>query len=131
SGVSGPTTTNSTPYLRTACSKPAKSNSRIGRLVASVAVPALPGATNRSPSAGLCRSFQARVCSRAPEPTMRTFTAPFLKTGNASAVLFPLDRAGWLAGHVVDDAVDARHLVGDPVRDAGEYLVGEASPVGR
>ena len=37
------------------------------------AVPAFPGAQTTSSTSGLWLSFQARVCSRPPPPTMMTF----------------------------------------------------------
>ena len=42
----------------------------------------------------------------------------------------PLDRRRRLRGDVVDDAVDAPHLVDDPARDAREQLVRQLRPVG-
>ena len=44
--------------------------------------------------------------------------------------LFPLDRRRRFAGDVVDDPVDARHLVDDAGADAGKQVVGQACPVG-
>ena len=45
--------------------------------------------------------------------------------------LLPLDCRWGLGGDVVDDAVDAAHLVDDPARDRRQRLVGEPSPVRR
>src|SRR3546814_3092123 len=39
--------------------------------------------------------------------------------------LLPLDRPRRLGGHVVDDAVDAAHLVDEAGRDAGQEIVVE------
>jgi hypothetical protein len=45
----------------------------MGRLVAISEVPAFPGATNKCPSFLLWVNFQARVCSRPPDPRRRIF----------------------------------------------------------
>src|SRR5260370_12280089 len=45
-------------------------------------------------------------------------------------VLLPLDGGRGLAGHVQHDAVDLRHLVGDPGRDRGQHRVRQPGPVG-
>src|SRR4051812_49278305 len=42
----------------------------------------------------------------------------------------PLDRRGRLAADVVDDAVDAGHLVDDPRRNLRQQLVRQPRPVG-
>ena len=44
--------------------------------------------------------------------------------------LLPLDRPRRLAGDVVEDTVDAGDFVADSVGGAGEYVGGEAEPVG-
>src|SRR5262249_58334705 len=49
----------------------------------------------------------------------------------ASSPSFPLDRARWFRGDVVDDAVDAAHLVDDAGGDAAEKVVREREVVGR
>ena len=74
SGSSGPTTTSSQRFSLAAWVSPSRSEAFRGRLAPRAAVPAFPGATNRSVSLGDCRSFQASACSRAPEPTSKTFT---------------------------------------------------------
>jgi hypothetical protein len=45
-------------------------------------------------------------------------------------LLLPLDGGGRLRGHVVDDAIDLRHLVGNTCGDAGKQVVRQARPVG-
>src|SRR5690606_30658689 len=122
SGSSGPTTVRSMPCCWAASASAGMSLARIGRLVAMAAVPAFPGATNRASTSGLWRSFQARACSRAPLPT--TITRMFALRS------FPLDRARWLTGDVVDDPVDAGHLVDDPVAHPRQEVVRQACPVG-
>jgi hypothetical protein len=47
----------------------------------------------------------------------------FFKRDDELHCLLPLDRAGGLRGDVVDDAVYARDLVRNPVRDARQDLV--------
>ena len=42
----------------------------------------------------------------------------------------PLDRAGWFAGDVVTDAVDAFDFVADAARNAREQFVRKPDPVG-
>src|SRR5437867_207741 len=42
----------------------------------------------------------------------------------------PFDGGGGFGGDVVDDPIDAPHLVHDPGRDAGQKRVGESGPVG-
>ena len=44
---------------------------RSARRSATGRIPPLPGAQNSSRTRGLCRSFQARACSRPPPPTTR------------------------------------------------------------
>src|SRR5229473_3808913 len=57
---------------------------------------------------------------RHAKPTLSRATLPSL----------PLDRTGRLRGDVVDDAVDAAHLVDDPGRRAPQELVREGVIVG-
>src|ERR1700687_5905211 len=71
-----------------------------------------------------CTHFHTSACSRAPEPTTRTFTAGLLDH------LLPLDGAGRLACDVEDDPVDALDLVDDAVTNARQHLVGNARPIG-
>ena len=60
---------------------------------------------------------------------MKILTWSGLRSGKLM-VLFPFDGARGFGGNVVDDAVDAVHLVDDAVGDAGQEIVGEAGPVG-
>src|SRR5690606_4077830 len=75
SGTSGPTTVRATSSSRASCSRPSRSSTLTAALRqrASVAVPALPGATITSDTRRDCASFQASACSRPPEPMTRTF----------------------------------------------------------
>src|SRR5438132_11121354 len=50
--------------------------------------------------------------------------------GNAPCPLLPLDCAGGFGGDVVDDAVDAAHLVDEAGRGAPQELVREREVVG-
>ena len=45
-------------------------------------------------------------------------------------VLFPLDGGGGLGGDIVDDTIDALHLVDDAGGDLVQHIVGDAGPVG-
>src|SRR5512146_516048 len=64
--------------------------------------------------------------ARAPAAS-RQRAAP--ETDPAQAGLLPFDRRGGLGGDIVGDAVDAAHLVDDPVRDASQQLVRQRGPV--
>lgn len=44
--------------------------------------------------------------------------------------LFPLDGGGGLGGDIVDDTIDALHLVDDAGGDLVQHIVGDAGPVG-
>ncbi len=72
-GSSGPTITISILFSFTALPMASKSFTPIGKLVAICAVPALPGATKRFVQFFDCAIFQAKVCSRPPEPSIRIF----------------------------------------------------------
>src|SRR3990172_3961516 len=93
---------------------------------------ARPRSASRS-SACWATSTCARSCFRAAwtrKPlASRRARARRLKA-RQTAVLFPLDRAGGLRGHVVDDAVDAFDLVHDAVGDAAQELHVEVVEVG-
>src|SRR5690606_8111302 len=75
SGCSGPTTVTLTPSRSTRATRPSRSVAPTSTLrhFASVAVPALPGATSTCETRGDCASFHANACSRPPPPMTRTF----------------------------------------------------------
>src|SRR5690606_25699710 len=75
SGASGPTTVSATPSPVASRSSPSMSVAATSTLrhLASVAVPALPGATSTSVTRDDWASFQARGGSRPPEPMTSTF----------------------------------------------------------
>src|SRR5690606_30989788 len=83
SGASGPTMVRSMPSRLASSASASLSITSSGTLVtfASRAVPALPGATNTFSTSGDCAAFQARACSRPPEPMIRTFMLWFSATG--------------------------------------------------
>ena len=81
SGASGPTTTRSIASSRQSESSPSPSSARTGWHCPSAAMPGLPGAACSSSSCGLAASFQASACSRPPDPTISTFTAPECTAG--------------------------------------------------
>src|SRR5450759_2515957 len=93
----------------------------IATLRAMPPVPPLPGAQKTRSTSSDWTHFQTSACSRAPEPTTRTFTG--------RSVLFPLDGSGRLARDVEHHPVDSLDLVHDPVADAREHLVRHAGPV--
>src|SRR6202521_1989423 len=96
----------------------------MGMFRAMPTVPPLPGAQYTRSTSSDCTHFHTNACSRAPDPTTRTFTPELLHHE-----LFPLDGAGRLARDVVDDPVDALHLVHYPVADARQHLIRDACPV--
>src|SRR5689334_4831955 len=77
--------------------------------------------------ATLYRSALAR------EPPNRARTSAADPAGGDSPATrsLPLDRRRWLRRDVVDDPVDAGHLVDDPAGDLAEHVVRELGPVGR
>src|SRR5664280_1260231 len=76
SGTSGPITTRSTAAFAARPTTAAGAATSSGRVSARVAVPALPGAQTSASTAGSRRSARQSACSRAPEPTTRTFMTP-------------------------------------------------------
>ena len=74
SGASGPITTSSAPTVPARPRSPSPSSARTGWQFPSWAMPGFPGAACSSVSDALVASFQARACSRAPEPTRSTLT---------------------------------------------------------
>ena len=56
--------------------------------------------------------------------------ARMVVSGSGALPLLPLDGGGGLAGHVDDDAVDFRYLVGDAGGDPGDHRLRQARPVG-
>ena len=72
-GCSGPTTSISMPCSRQAVLIPSKSVAWIERLVPQEAVPVFPGAMKREVQRGLWDIFQAKACSRPPDPSNKIF----------------------------------------------------------
>src|SRR5439155_12212196 len=108
----------------------------IGILRAMPPVPPLPGAQKTRSTSSDCTHFHTSACSRAPEPTTRTFMrrveisrADSDRIRSRPARLLPFDGAGRLGRDVEDHAVDALHLVDDAVAHAREYFVRHARPV--
>src|SRR6478735_6375801 len=97
SGTSGPITTRSAPSCVARAATDAPSSAFTAWFVATCVVPALPGATWTSVTAGSRERDRASACSRAPPPMTRIFMP-----GNLSRVR---DESGGLAAR--DD--DARH----------------------
>ena len=62
--------------------------------------------------------------------TKRSLRDPIARGTGRAVSLLPLDRAGGFGGDVVDDAVDAAHLVDDARCGAAEHLVRERVIVG-
>ncbi len=71
SGVSGPTTTSSTAFVLQKSITAAWSATSSATHSASRAMPALPGAHQSLVTSGEAAIFQARACSRPPEPSRR------------------------------------------------------------
>src|SRR5271167_587063 len=71
--LSGPITTRSAAISRASATCPATSVGAIGLSSASVAMPGLPGAQTSRVVSGDWSIFQARACSRPPDPTTRMF----------------------------------------------------------
>src|SRR5215472_3475363 len=130
----------------------AGSSAGTATLRAMAAVPPLPGATYTRSASGDRRHFHTSACSRAPEPMTRILitlcslppcagglgwgvragspTPTLPRRGEGIDRSLPLDGSGRLAGHVEHYAVDAAHLVHDPVRDPRQHVVREPRPVG-
>ena len=84
-GISGPITTRSTSNEVASCVISAGSVTVPLCRVARSAIPALPGTTWRSDTAGSCESPRSRACSRAPEPITRMRMAASLCDGPVGA----------------------------------------------
>ena len=76
SGSSGPTTVNWTLFCWANLISRGKSVGERSTFSASIAVPALPGATNTRSTRELWAIFQASACSRPPLPITSTFMMP-------------------------------------------------------
>src|SRR5512143_125421 len=114
SGVSGPTIVSSTCSRLARSTSPSKSVAATGtlRILGSLAVPALPGATSTWSTFADWASFHAIACSRPPLPMTRTFTLP-LRYGSMPE----MPHAGEDHGHAVlvggfDDLVVAHRAAG-------------------
>ncbi len=80
SGASGPITTRSTPMDAASSAIASGLAASTGVLVATCAVPALPGAQYSAPTSSSRLRARHRACSRAPAPTTRTSTRATLPT---------------------------------------------------
>ncbi|MCY1534913.1 hypothetical protein D9M68_702970 [compost metagenome] len=88
SGASGPTMVSCTFFAAksASCSSASTSMATFSHL-ASVAVPALPGATKTFSTRGSWATFQARACSRPPLPMMSTFMGVLLNSSGPAGSL--------------------------------------------
>src|SRR6476469_2130879 len=77
-GASGPTTTRSTRCSRATATTAFPSRMSTGTQRAVTSMPGLPGAAITASTPGSAATALTRACSRAPEPSTRTFTAPSL-----------------------------------------------------
>src|SRR5437773_1442524 len=134
--ASGPSTTRPTRSCLANCTSRTTSVAAIGTLRAMPPVPPLPGAQKTRSTSSDCTHFHTSACSRAPEPTTRTFMRRVEisrpdsdRIRSRPARLLPFDGAGRLGRDVEDHAVDALHLVDDAVAHAREYFVRHARPV--
>jgi hypothetical protein len=73
SGASGPTMTKSMAFSSQKVTTTAPSRMSMSAHSASIAMPALPGATISRSVLGFCFTAQASACSRPPPPRMRMF----------------------------------------------------------
>ena len=76
SGISGPTTVSRTSFCWANLIDRGKSVGEMSTFSASMAVPALPGATYTCSTRGLAANFHARACSPPPLPITKTFSLP-------------------------------------------------------
>src|SRR5438034_2031372 len=132
--TSGPSTVRPTSRSLPQRAMPSTSVACSPVLIAIAPLAAFPGAQNTVSVSGLCSAFQVSACSRAPLPTMRTFTpqpppTPALPRKGGGRSL-PFDRRRRLRGDVVDDPINARDLVDDAAGDLCEDLVWQPGPVG-
>src|SRR5580704_16023384 len=65
----------------------------------------------------------------ASNPRQRPLSSASAYFSRALGPSLPLDRARWLGGDVVGDAIHAGNLVDDAARDPFEHLVWQARPV--
>ena len=72
-GSSGPTTTMLIPFSKTNVLIASKSSALIATFSPTLRVPALPGAMYNFSIFGLWAIFQAKACSRPPEPNSNSF----------------------------------------------------------
>lgn len=70
-------------------------------------------------------SYQNLIRTRERSPESLDITGFF-----GFFVLFPLDGGGGLGGDIVDDTIDALHLVDDAGGDLVQHIVGDTGPVG-
>ncbi len=77
-GASGPTTVRSMFSSCETLTKDSMSSEDIFSLRAIAAVPAFPGATNKSVTLALCFIFQASACSLAPLPITKILNTKYL-----------------------------------------------------
>src|SRR6476646_220514 len=133
SGASGPTTTRSTPCSRATATTafPSRMSTATQRAVTST--PGLPGAAITASTSGSAATALTRACSRAPEPSTRTFTAPSLGCAETRQQACP-DR-----GPLVDEdrvhrgvppgAVGSAHVAaGDALEDRPQLEDGRPRP---
>src|SRR6478672_1701232 len=133
SGASGPTTTRSTPCSRATAATAFPSRMSTGTQRAVTSMPGLPGAAMTASTSGSAAMALTRACSRAPEPSTRTFTAPSLGCAEARQQACP-DR-----GPLVDEdrvhrgvppgAVGSAHVAtGDALEDRPQLEDGRPRP---
>lgn len=84
----------------------ASSSALSGTFWACAAMPGLPGAANNAVQLGDCASFQAKACSRPPEPMRRMFTLPDAPSSDDARLVAAArlgGNASSLAGRVAGD----------------------------
>src|SRR6476661_970204 len=120
SGASGPTTTRSTSCSRASAATAAPSRMSTGTQRAVASMPGLPGAAMTASTSGSAATALTSACSRAPEPSTRTFTALSLGGVEAREQACP-DRGPLVHEDRVDRRVAPRP-VGPAHVAAGEAL---------